>query len=296
MKHIAMVVSVVAAIMSNGVIARAGESTQPVVISLADYAVTATPTGNVRQSFVFELASKTADASYTFEIAQDLGARNLFQIIADRTDLGSDTKLETAHLKHVELSLKAIRPRPIPARISKQSQSGKMITHELVSIKWSAPNSTMCPAPEPETLQDPRLKRLYADLRLLLRRHYPDASSHLLKNKISFEFNTRNFIIHIPLKTGEWQDPREERGPKKGGILGTIELREGKYLGAAMVPQSFDRRYYTSILMAPYSEKRDCHLYVHLYVPKLDSNPEFIKEFRELVNEFADKLDTPASR
>jgi hypothetical protein len=142
-----------------------------------------------------------------------------------------------------------------------------------------------------ETLHDPRLKQIYSSVESIVGRYYPNATSHLLKNKIHFEFNTRLFIIHVPLKTGEWQDPWEERGPKKGGILGTIELRDGEYTGAAMVPQTFDRLYYSIILMAPYSKKHDCHLYVHLYVPRHESKPEFTKEFTELVNAFESKLN-----
>jgi len=74
------------------------------------------------------------------------------------------------------------------------------------------------------------------------------------------------------------------------GILGTIELIDGEYRGAAMVPQTFDRLYYTIILMAPYSKKHDCHLYVHLYIPRHESKPEFIKEFTELVTTFESEL------
>jgi hypothetical protein len=137
-----------------------------------------------------------------------------------------------------------------------------------------------------ESFQSPKLKEIYSNTREILRRHYPEATSHLLKNKIHFESDTRLFIIHVPLKTGQWQDPWEERGPKKGGILGTIELKEGGYGGAAMVPQTFDKHYYKVMLMAPYSRKHNCHLYVHLYIPRLESKPEFIKEFNELVNSF----------
>jgi len=141
-----------------------------------------------------------------------------------------------------------------------------------------------------DTLHDPRLEQIYSSVQRIVIHHYPTATYHLLKNKIHFEDNTRLFIIHVPLKTGEWQDPWEERGPRKGGILGTIELRDGEYTGAAMVPQMFDRFYYSIILMAPYSRKHDCHLYVHLYVPKHQSKPEFTKELTEMVNAFESKL------
>lgn len=139
---------------------------------------------------------------------------------------------------------------------------------------------------ESETLIDPRLTTIYSNVRGIVRRHYPEATSHLLENKIHFESDTQVFIIHIPLKTGEWQSPREVRGPKMGGILGEIELRNGHYEGAAMVPQSIDYHYYKLMLMAPYSEEYDCHLYVRLYVPRLKSNPDFINELTTLVNNF----------
>ena len=137
-----------------------------------------------------------------------------------------------------------------------------------------------------ESLQNPKLKEICSNTRRILRRHYPEATSHLLKNKIHFEYDTRLFIVHIPLKTGKWQDPREERGPKKGGVLGTIELKEGDYVGAARIPQTFDYHYYKVMVMAPYSKKHNCHLFVRLYVPRFESKPEFIKEFTELVNSF----------
>lgn len=141
---------------------------------------------------------------------------------------------------------------------------------------------------EDETIQDPRLKNIYREIRTLVKRYYPEATTYFLKNKIQFEFNTRPYIIHVPLKTGEWQDPWEERGPKKDGILGNIEIRKGQYTGAAVVPQTFDRRYYSIMLMAPYSQKYDCHLYVHLYIPNLGRKLEFIKEFTEQINGFED--------
>jgi hypothetical protein len=62
-------------------------------------------------------------------------------------------------------------------------------------------------------------------------------------------------------------------------------------MGAAVVPQTFDRKYYSIMLMAPYSQKYDCHLYVHLYIPNLGRNIEFIKEFTEQINGFEDKLN-----
>ena len=66
--------------------------------------------------------------------------------------------------------------------------------------------------------------------------------------------------------------------------------RSGKYLGAAAVPQAFDKRYFTLLVMAPYSEARDAHLYTHLLYPP-DASKAFLSEFADLVKRFAEYLD-----
>jgi hypothetical protein len=141
-----------------------------------------------------------------------------------------------------------------------------------------------------EAQQNPALKRFYSELKTLFLRHYPQVTSHLLGEKIHFEQDTRVFILHEPLKTGEWQDPREVRGPKLGGILCDIELRDGKFAGAAAVPQTFDKRYFQLSVMEPYSARRNAHLYVHLSHPNHVSG-DFLKQFTELVNSFEKYVD-----
>src|SRR5262249_35467062 len=136
-----------------------------------------------------------------------------------------------------------------------------------------------------EAPQNPALKRLYSDFRTLFRKHYPAVTSHLLKDEMHFESDTRVFIVPEPLRTGEWQDPWETRGPKPGGILCEMSLRNGRYMGAAVVPQTFDKRYFRLLVMAPYSVKYDAHLYVHLSYPG-DVRPHFLAGFHGLVNHF----------
>jgi hypothetical protein len=137
---------------------------------------------------------------------------------------------------------------------------------------------------------NPALQRFYGELRTLFLKHYPGVTSHLLNERMHFEHDTRIFIVHEPLKTGEWQDPWETRGPKRGGILCDITLQEGRYQGAAVVPQTFDKRYFQLLLMAPYSVKHDRHLIVHLSYPG-NVKPEFLKEFTDLVNACSTYLD-----
>jgi hypothetical protein len=131
----------------------------------------------------------------------------------------------------------------------------------------------------------PDLKPLLEEVRKLVGKHYPKAKVTLKDQAIHFEFNTRQFMIHEPLLTGEWQDAREEPGPQKSGIYGDIELRAGEYGGMAVTPQSFDKRYFTLLLMAPYSKKLDHHLYVRLKYPR-DVPKAFLEEFQRLADGF----------
>lgn len=112
------------------------------------------------------------------------------------------------------------------------------------------------------------IQPLYNEIRQVVRRHYPKATSHSLGDKIHFEHDTRIFVIHEALKTGEWQDPFEVRGPKLNGIHCDVSIRPGRWGGAAVVPQTFNKRYFTSYLAAPYSEKLDAHLYVLIRFPR----------------------------
>ncbi len=139
------------------------------------------------------------------------------------------------------------------------------------------------PAEAPSRRYD--VDRLHNEVRQVVRRHFPEATSHRLNGKIHFEHDTRVFIIHEQLKTGEWQDPWEERGPKRRGIIGDIEVIAGEYAGAAMVPQDFDKRYFTHRLMAPYCERLAVHLRVDVRYPQ-QVPAGFLDELSAVVNDF----------
>ena len=137
--------------------------------------------------------------------------------------------------------------------------------------------------------QNSRLKPFYSKLSTLFLRHYPKVTSHMLGERIHFEQETQVFIVHELLKGGEWQD-REVRGPKMGGILCDIEMRKGKYEGAAELPQTSDKRYFRVLGMAPYSAKHNAYLYIHLSYPG-NVKDDFLKQFTELVNGWENYLD-----
>src|SRR5262245_4114515 len=138
--------------------------------------------------------------------------------------------------------------------------------------------------------EDHRLDRLYSMTTTLVLKYYPDAKTELKQQTIHFEARARRFMVHEQLKTGEWQEARETIGPQRGGVVGDMELRSGKYLGAAVVPQAFDKRYFTLLVMAPYSDTRDEHLYTHLLYPA-DVSRVFLSEFTDLVTRFMEYLN-----
>jgi len=115
--------------------------------------------------------------------------------------------------------------------------------------------------------EDHRLDRLYSMTTTLVLKYYPDAKTELTQQTIHFESRTRRFMVHEQLKTGEWQDAHETIGPQRGGVVGNMELRSGKYLGAAAVPQAFDKRYFTLLVIAPYSAARKRASLYALVVP-----------------------------
>jgi len=132
----------------------------------------------------------------------------------------------------------------------------------------------------------PDLKPFVGEVRKLVEKHYPKAKVTLKDQTIHFEFNTRKFMIHELTRIGDaWQDAGEEPGPQPGGIHGDIELRQGKYDGAAVVPGTHDLRYFTLLQMAPYAKKIDHYLYVNLKYPR-NVSKEFLKEFEQLADGF----------
>ncbi len=124
------------------------------------------------------------------------------------------------------------------------------------------------------------------ELRSLVLKEYPEASITEKDSNIHFEFNVRKYMIHEPFLTGEWQDAHEEVGPQRSGIFCDMKFCRGDYIrGQAEVPQDFDKRYFITRVMAPYSKKLDHHLYVHFKYPR-DVKPEFLKEVQTLIDRF----------
>jgi hypothetical protein len=159
----------------------------------------------------------------------------------------------------------------------------RMILLASIGLGMMAVRAEDTPTPLPD------LSTFKTEVEKLVKAQYPNAKFEMTEHGFDFEFNTRKFWIHHALKTGEWQDASEQKGPQKGGIMGTFELLRGKWTGAAVVPQTFDYRYFKALLMAPESAQHNCHLVTHLNFPA-DAKPEFLRDFQTLVNDFQKHL------
>lgn len=129
---------------------------------------------------------------------------------------------------------------------------------------------------------------VYDRAEALLKRYYPGISIQRTEGRFVANYDTRKFMIHHALKTGEWQEAREQEGPNRGGVICSIQSQKGRWGGAAVVPQTFNSRYFESLLMAPYSKALDRHLVVHLDYPD-SAKPEFLKELQTLISAFAEQ-------
>lgn len=138
---------------------------------------------------------------------------------------------------------------------------------------------------EAQPAANPDLVRLQASLRPLFLEHYPQATSELKGDQWQVEFDTRAFLIHRALMTGEWQEAMEVRGPNRGGILCNVQLQPGVYNGQAVLPQTFDEHYFRTLVLQVPSPRRDAYLYIHLSYP--DSvDREFLGAFTRALDAF----------
>lgn len=121
------------------------------------------------------------------------------------------------------------------------------------------------------------------ELETLLREFYPKAKITRTDKKIHFEFKCR------PVLTPR---NRKEIAPDFGGVMGDLELRPGPYTGKVRLPQQYhEHAFYSVILMAPYCQTHDLHVYTKLLYPS-DAVPDFTLRFKEMMRGFEELSET----
>jgi len=128
----------------------------------------------------------------------------------------------------------------------------------------------------------PSTAPLYAACTKLLREYYPNAKIKVKDANFHAEYKMRMFDIP--------QTNTIEPGVEWGGVICDLELAPGPYTGVEPVPRQLNQySTYKIMVLAPYSQRYDCHLNVRLTYP-FDIKPDFLERFKILVNDFESKV------
>jgi hypothetical protein len=126
---------------------------------------------------------------------------------------------------------------------------------------------------------------LETKMEALVRKYYPKAKINKTKSMMHFEFKVRQYDIP--------QTYTVEPGPDWDGILGNIEIREGRLNDEDTVEKKLNQySYYNVIELQPNSTKASRHLKTRLSYP-FNVQPDFLANFKTLIRNF-DSTEQPA--
>ncbi|MBC8467845.1 MAG: hypothetical protein H8D56_00120 [Planctomycetes bacterium] len=130
---------------------------------------------------------------------------------------------------------------------------------------------------------DPPETNLIQKLTSVITNLCPKAEIKVDKHAFSAKHDTMVYTIHSRSKTGE-VSPRtyQKEGPGFRGFMLRISLNDGKYGGAACVPQTIQGPYFPTFLDAPSTDGGKKHYQVHFsYGGRLD--PKLKKAILEAI-------------
>jgi hypothetical protein len=136
-------------------------------------------------------------------------------------------------------------------------------TAALIALSMTSTGSQAFTANEEQRQLD--LSGLVEAVEPIVHRYYPEARVSLRDERtIEIEHDAQMFMVHLPTKTGEWQEASPIKGPRRGGVVMIISIRDGEWQGAAVLPQSFDHCYFVDHVSLYHSETLDAHAHVSL--------------------------------
>jgi len=104
---------------------------------------------------------------------------------------------------------------------------------------------------------------LVKKLRATIQDCCPDAQIQISNQTFTAKNGTMNFTLHSISKTGEiFPQTYQTEGPNFKGFILTVSWRDGRYLGAAMVPQTLQGPYFPTFIDAPPAENGKGHYWV----------------------------------
>lgn len=117
----------------------------------------------------------------------------------------------------------------------------------------------------------------------VLRKRCPEAIIEVTKEAFTAKYGTIVYTLHSRSKTGEvYPQTYQQEGPNFKGFMLSVSLQEGKYGGAAVVPQTLQGPYFPTFLDAVSVEDGKKYYMVHFsYGSRLD--PELMKSLFEVL-------------
>ena len=108
------------------------------------------------------------------------------------------------------------------------------------------------------------------------------------RRAVSLSYETRKFMVHNTDKLGRhWAKAHETVGPKTDGLIVQISLQDGRYFGAAKIPQNIHRPYWITYVNAYPIAKGKQHLHVNIsYGGRTDR--ETVKKIKTLLDTMID--------
>lgn len=137
----------------------------------------------------------------------------------------------------------------------------------------------------PTTPSQNCMTNLQTRLETLVRKYYPKAKVIKTKSSMHFQYKVRQYDIP--------QTNTIEPGPEWSGILGDIEMKDGRLNGEDTIEKKLNQySYYNVIELQPNSPRASVHLKTRLAYP-FDVQPEFLQNFKTLIRNF-DSPEQPA--
>jgi len=130
---------------------------------------------------------------------------------------------------------------------------------------------------------EPPSDELVQKLTEMIRKHCPEAKIEVTKQEFVAKSGTMMFTLHGRSKAGEVSPVTyQQEGPNFKGFMLRVSVNEGKYQGAAVVPQTLQGPYFPTFIDAPPVEKENKHYWVGFsYGSRLD--PDLKKAIFEAI-------------
>jgi hypothetical protein len=118
----------------------------------------------------------------------------------------------------------------------------------------------------------PPPKDMFKKLTETIRRYCPDATIEVTEKSLKAKYGTIVYTLHARSKTGEvFTRTYQQEGPNYKGFILTVTLHDGKYEGAAVVPQTLQGPYFPTFVDSVPVENGKTHYQVHFsYGNRLD--------------------------